>query len=355
MSENKYIIDKDSLTGIADAVRDKLGNGAAITDEDAGYYPVPVKKLGYSETASTASYSGPGTGYAGDNTIYVRPISELVNICGIRPSYIKVTVTNSTGFKNNDIIFRYTNASMPESSRVDSVGFDAKHTAILSIPNDIEDCYIAYGAYYSTYSSQYSYRSTPPYDVVFLDSNQNEIDISEYSGDSFVVTQWGTTEPFLTETSFEKIPYSIDDIQDKITNYLGKSSLLIGHEGLSYGYLAQGNSSFYSDIYKNKFLTFIPLHTGQKIGFCIGETVSNILRAGFFSGKTYNNFSQYVENSFSNSQIYSDGISVTGGTELSGDGLLKRFYYTAPSDGMLVVSTSNENKLAFLHVWEVTE
>ena len=39
MSNNKYIIDKDSLTGIADAVRDKLGTGEAITDEDAGYYP----------------------------------------------------------------------------------------------------------------------------------------------------------------------------------------------------------------------------------------------------------------------------------------------------------------------------
>ena len=31
MSENKYIIDKDSLTGIADAVRDKLGVGEATT------------------------------------------------------------------------------------------------------------------------------------------------------------------------------------------------------------------------------------------------------------------------------------------------------------------------------------
>lgn len=353
MSENKYIIDKDSLTGIADAVRNKLGNGTAITDEDAGYYPVPVKKLGYSEKASRASYSGPGTGYSG-NTIYARPTSELENICGIRPSYIKVTVTNSTGFNNNDIIFRYTNVNSPSSSRVASVGF-ANHVAILSIPDDIDDCYIDYGAYYSTYSSQYSYRSTPPYNVVFLDSNQNEININEYSEDSFTVNQWGTTKTFLTETSFEKIPFSIDDIQDKITNYLGKSSSLIGHEGLSYGYLASDCSSFYSDNNKNYFLTFIPLNTGQKIGFCIGETVSNRLRAGFFSGKTYNNFSQYVENSFSNSQIYSDGISITGSTELSGDGLLKRFYYTAPSDGMLVVSTSAESKLAFLHVWEVTE
>lgn len=36
MSENKYIIDKDSLTGIADAVRNKLGTGEATTDETTG-------------------------------------------------------------------------------------------------------------------------------------------------------------------------------------------------------------------------------------------------------------------------------------------------------------------------------
>lgn len=353
MSENKYIIDKDSLTGIADAVRDKLGNGKAITDENAGYYPVPIKKLGYHETAGTTSFSGPGSGYEGE-TIYARPISELVDICGIRPSYIKVTVTSSTGFKNNDIIFRYTNINSPSSSRVASVNFDfANRIAILPIPDDIDDCYIAYGAYYSTYSSQYSKRDVPAYDAVFLDSNQNEIDINGYSGDSFRINQWTTTRTFLTKPSFEKIPFTIDDIQDKITNSLVKSSSsLIAHEGLGYGYLSGNGNIFYSDNVKYYFLTFIPLNAGQKIGFCIGKTASNRLRAGFFSGKTYNNFSQYVENSSSNSQIYSDGISVTGSTELSGDGLLKRCIYTAPADGVLVVLTSNESKLAFLHVWE---
>ena len=40
MSENKYIIDKDSLTGIADVVRDKLGEGSSIDDPGKGYYPV---------------------------------------------------------------------------------------------------------------------------------------------------------------------------------------------------------------------------------------------------------------------------------------------------------------------------
>lgn len=260
MSNNKYIIDKDSLTGIADAVRDKLGNGEAITDEDAGYYPVPVKKLGYYETASRASYFGPGSGYA-DNTIYARPILELKNICGIRPSYIKVVVKNYGEFDTRDIIFRYTNVNSPSGSRVDSMGFN-NNTAILSIPNDIEDCYIAYGAYYSTYSSQSAYRDVPAYDAVFLDSNQNEIDISEYSGNSFVVNQWGTTRTFLTtKGSFEKIPFTINDIQDKITNYwkTGKSKI----ELLSNFYARGTKSSDFTDLTPYGGLSNIDLIVGR--------------------------------------------------------------------------------------------
>ena len=61
MSDNKYIIDKDSLTGIADAVRNKLGNGSSIDDPGKGYYPAPhiassfsVKSLGYSVSPSSS-------------------------------------------------------------------------------------------------------------------------------------------------------------------------------------------------------------------------------------------------------------------------------------------------------------
>jgi hypothetical protein len=47
MSDNKYIIDEDSLVGIASAVRDKLGVGTSIDDDEAGYYSEQIKKLGF--------------------------------------------------------------------------------------------------------------------------------------------------------------------------------------------------------------------------------------------------------------------------------------------------------------------
>lgn len=52
MSENKYIIDKDSLTGIANAVRDKLGVGKATTDPQTGDIVYPEGKGYYIETVS---------------------------------------------------------------------------------------------------------------------------------------------------------------------------------------------------------------------------------------------------------------------------------------------------------------
>ena len=55
MSENKYIIDKDSLTGIADAVRDKLGEGSSIDDPGKGYYP--ASKLVSIFSVESVSYS----------------------------------------------------------------------------------------------------------------------------------------------------------------------------------------------------------------------------------------------------------------------------------------------------------
>lgn len=130
-------------------------------------------------------------------------------------------------------------------------------------------------------------------------------------------------------------------------------SVPIDYQGLSYGYVTKDNpSNFGQDNTKWYWVTFIPLTSGQKVGFCVGETVQTRLRAGFFQGKVYSDFQQYVTQPASSlTTIYTGGVNITGTTELSGDGLLKRFYYTAPSDGELIVVTSNNKTSAPLHVW----
>ena len=150
----------------------------------------------------------------------------------------------------------------------------------------------------------------------------------------------------VTTNKKQILPTLVEDIPSLI-------SVPIDYQGLSYGYITTGNTpGFWQDSSKNNYLTYIPLTSGQKIGFCVGETVSNRLRAAFFQGKVYSDFQQYIAQPASSAtQIYTDNVNITGTTELSGDGLLKRFYYTAPSNGELIVTTSNNSTSAPLHVW----
>jgi len=50
MSDGKYLINKSSLTGIADAVRGKLGVGEATTDPQTGDIVYPEGKGYYTDT-----------------------------------------------------------------------------------------------------------------------------------------------------------------------------------------------------------------------------------------------------------------------------------------------------------------
>ena len=216
MSDNKYIIDENSLVGIANAIRDKLGMGTSIDDDEAGYYSAQIKKLGFTQPQSRAAYSGPGSGYVVNWFIYCS-VSDIENISGIRPSYVRVTLA-TTGSTSARISRFYPTTS----TRVASANF-TNGVAILSLPADIDNYYLGYEVPYSTYSSQVQYMTIPSFDVAFLDENQEVIDISDYSGESFKFCRIDSdTRNFSTSTKSIAIPYSIDNIQDKITNYLEK-------------------------------------------------------------------------------------------------------------------------------------
>lgn len=349
MSDNKYIIDKDSLTGIADAVRDKLGAGGEATidettgeivyPEGKGYYlkenPVAKFNMG-NRSISAGHYSAADAtfltvGSASDSTEY--NVYFQKPFYSVTLSFVHVGTTGRTHYLSVNGVSQYINAS-------------ATKKFTFSTPQ-------SYLIIKSSVSSAYGYDTITYQDltVTLFDEAENIIEVKTTSIKSY---------NFLTELVPAKIPYSIDDIQDKITNYLGpssKSEFPIDYEGLSYSYVTGSGYFMGYGTNNSTCLILIPLTSGQKIGFCIGETVSNRLRASFFSGKTYDDFSRYVTQPVGSSTttIYSNGIGITGGAELSGDSLLKRFYYTAPADGELVVGTSSESKLAFLHVWEVTE
>ena len=64
MSDGKYLINKSSLTGIADAVRDKLGAGEATTDPQTGDIVYPEGKGYYIDSVTTTFIKVP------DNNAY---------------------------------------------------------------------------------------------------------------------------------------------------------------------------------------------------------------------------------------------------------------------------------------------
>ena len=240
MSNNKYIIDEDSLTGIADAIRDKLGNGASADDPAAGYYPDPEKSV---FSASFTTIGGRHqTGSARYTYIGVWGISASDmtaafgdTICG----YIKITSLGDPVSAGSDAsqVTQYEFYVMPYMNNY--YGTEKKFTwakdATILIP--IGDYYSSqYGQpsvsmlFYWKDSNNYKWNydiTVPNVKIEFLDQNQNLMTPAiggfsdSLSGWSAVSDAGDLTHAFEGEIGYSPIPYSIEDMQDKITNYLG--------------------------------------------------------------------------------------------------------------------------------------
>lgn len=367
MSNNKYIIDKDSLTEIADNIRNKLGTGEATTDETTGKIIYPEDKGYYWKKQLVCSFDTiqfNGKSYASSAFEYCfsyKPSANnniswddmIINLCGETPTKIKImnktlydgqvyfhsaTGTKTTLFNSSSI--RYSEIILPYQSFGDN-----------------ENVYIAAATPGDSSGTNWT---LPKLEISFLDENNNFYIIkNDYTDLKMLFRSTAYSMPFLERSFKTLIPLSVDDIKNRINNYL--SGRIIDYEGLSYSFITLGMnpnswSGFSQTSKQTNWLTFIPLTSGQKVGFCVGETAATRLRATFFKEKTYSDWQQYVKNSSSSSinrSISTNGTSITGTTELSGDGLLKRFYYTAPSNGTLIVQTSNDGTAAPIHVWEV--
>lgn len=226
MSNNKYIIDKDSLTGIADAVRDKLGVGEATTDSQTGDIIYPEDKGYYLEEEVVAKISGFGwseTGYNGNFGVNYAPRIEDTDwdeAVG-EPWYsAEITLINVGGNNFYDMTVSYSGGSQKFTNVRSS-------TYTVSAPNGSNlfnlNFYNKYNP--STYNGSSSLGSLV---IIFKDAEGKPIKPKQssyrylwrYSGN------YGTHN-FGTEDVPTPIPFSIDDIQDKITNYLGKKSGLI--------------------------------------------------------------------------------------------------------------------------------
>ena len=293
---DKYIINGNTLSAIGDALRSVLGEKTEKTAEVVYCSRSISKSFGPTSATSTITASDIS--------------SSLRNIEDKFTKYVRAKLTSSSG--SSPII---------QQTPIQENIYELPITLYIS------------GAPAQNPSGSF--------DIFPLDDNFNYI---EYDS-----TKHNTSSYYHKQVTVQvKRTFLVEDIPTLISN------VPIDYQGLSYGYITrQDPMSFSVDTSNNNYLTFIPLTSGQKIGFCVGETVSNRLRVGFFQGKTYSDFQQYItQPASSQTSIYTNGVCVSGASaELTGDGLLKRFYYTAPSDGELIITTSNLSVSAPLHIW----
>lgn len=225
MSDNKYIIDKDSLTGIADAVRDKLGTGEATTDSQTGDIIYPEDKGYYLKGETVAKISGfkwSETGYSGNFSRSYSPRinEEDWNAAVGEPWYsVEITLVNVSG-RFYDMTVYYTGGSQNFTNVRSS-------TYTVSAPNGSTYFSLSFSNNYnpSVYNGSSSLGSLV---AVFKDAEGKLIKPKQSSYRYLWVSSGNYgTKNFETVDVETPIPFSIDDIQNKITNYLGKKSSLI--------------------------------------------------------------------------------------------------------------------------------
>lgn len=208
MSNNKYIIDKDSLTGIADAVRDKLGNGSSIDDPGKGYYPAPhiassfsVKSLGYSVSPSSSE-----TYYwcVIDNySLYFDKPFTAVEISWTSNNYANLTINNysvNNKLSSCTVTFGNPQNSLFITTTNGNIGYQSQNYSYNDIVIKLKD---ENGNYLIPKQNQLSYKAGsvgPPENLPTYTTN------------------------FQSELVPTPIPMSLTDINNNILTYLTLSS-----------------------------------------------------------------------------------------------------------------------------------
>lgn len=217
MSENKYIIDKDSLTGIADAVRDKLGTGEATTDSQTGDIIYPEDKGYYLKDTTLAKISGFGwsqTGYRGsfDRNYAPRIESADWDEAVGEPWYsVEITLNNVSGDDSYDMSVQYSGGRQ-EFTTVRS------STYTVSVPNGSTYFNLDFSNTYSS-SIYYGSSSLGSLTAIFKDAEGKPIrpKQSSYQYHQGNVVRTANFQSALVPTP---IPMSLTDINNNISTYL---------------------------------------------------------------------------------------------------------------------------------------
>lgn len=104
------------------------------------------------------------------------------------------------------------------------------------------------------------------------------------------------------------------------------------------------NGGFYASEAKTQCLFLAAVESGEEYVVFLPDQVGTRFRAAQWPGKTFDDFSPYLDTPGTNTQIYAGGTLITPSAELQGDGLTRRFFFTGV-DGEVVIQTSNSSQL----------
>lgn len=147
-----------------------------------------------------------------------------------------------------------------------------------------------------------------------------------------------------TENGVYNAPEGVDGF-DPVTVAVESeySMVLPDFYGLATAYQAL-TGDFYTNVDKVQCLFIAEVEADANYVVFLPEQVGTRFRAAQWPGKTINDFSPYLDSPGTNTQIYTGGQMITTSTELTGDGLTRRFFFTGV-DGEVVIGTSNTSQL----------
>ena len=158
-----------------------------------------------------------------------------------------------------------------------------------------------------------------------------------------------------TENGIYQIPEGIDGYGPVEVNVESPSInpyIVPDYWGLSYGYQST-SSNYYANNSNTAVIGYYHLMPGAYCFFA-GEPVSSRLRGQFYSGKNFSDFEEYVLNSHPNAIVFPSTTNITGSTDLTGNDLKRRFFFTTQDEGELLVTTSNTSDLVKSFVFKIT-
>lgn len=215
MSDGKYLINKSSLTGIADAVRDKLGVGEATTDPQTGDIVYPEGKGYYTDTENidyiaVSNYEGYGQKGTWQkelvsfpsSTTYANYVEKPVSQVEIEGYFYWYSMTCKIIVNSQQISLENNSTALQ------------KVTCTFDTPKSYIRIWFQHDNQYNTAQ----FYSATGMRVLLKDENGDPIKLIS---SNFPVTKDGITCSIDTDTQEvqKPIPYSISDITNNIEDY----------------------------------------------------------------------------------------------------------------------------------------